>query len=834
MFKGRKEKESKKKAKEEDKARTSTEAEVEKRKSLSTEKRSTANEPEQKKTEEDESRKGDDDAVKREEEERRKRKDEDKKKEDVKQRRDDDRKKKKEQAEKKKLDEERRRMEEAEDEESEIQSLESVPMDSSVDYKEIYKLFPFGNFPEVFTSYDKLQGYARELNIQIVTPEIVLLGYQGQGKSSLIEGFLGQSVSHLGYDILSNFATKRPVYLRIINNPKFDKPKVTIKRDSLLKGQDYDHDVTVSVSDLSGELEKRNKISKYSEDPIYVQYEYKYCCNMTLIDTPGLIKDEEDSQCGDVQAIVYNTVKYPHRLILCVEEAKDWDKLDMFEFIKQVDPEFSRTTFVYTKFYFHLQRFTSTRQVNRYLGGSLPDAKCFFTTSLSPKVRAKFKDPAKFQEKIYQAVRRDLRSLEQLQYDRRYESSVGILQLRQYLLNLTWKKYQDAIPQILKRLRANKVDTQLRLAQVQAQLQGLNSVKLRSIASNYVIDFLQAVDKLLAGTSEGNPAVNGQTLEEEKAQSGDGDWLDSNKKTIRLDPEEWNIPYWDSKLYGGQQFERLLAEFKAVADHQKLPDISMDDIATAAGINKLNNIPNYAWAASDLAQQKAREELVPLIEQTCRRAVYVLLRLTDIVEKIVDSRRNAKWQTGSHDPTSVDVNDIDMYPFFTYHVKDLYNKFVELCSKRMLTKCLDEFYGTRTIYWEYTEYADRNLPMDRTDAEETKKAVEQLTKELFTRLRDRITKNILLKFYNFLLVPMQTELWNEIQGKVSTLGDDQLEQIFEVSATKSKLEEEEKALKKQIDAYSSQETAFIDAATHFSHPIYAQGAGSSSGSEKHK
>jgi len=44
--------------------------------------------------------------------------------------------------------------------------------------------------------------------------------------------------------------------------------------------------------------------------------------------------------------------------------------------------------------------------------------------------------------------------------------------------------------------------------------------------------------------------------------------------------------------------------------------------------------------------------------------------------------------------------------------------------------------------------------MDRTDADETKKAVDNLASQLFTRLRDRITKNVLLKFYNFLLVPM--------------------------------------------------------------------------------
>jgi hypothetical protein len=73
-------------------------------------------------------------------------------------------------------------------------------------------------------------------------------------------------------------------------------------------------------------------------------------------------EQEEDADAtGEVQAMINNLVKHPDRFILCVEEAKDWDKLDMMDFIKKFDPEFSRTTFVYTKLHFHLQRFTSAR-----------------------------------------------------------------------------------------------------------------------------------------------------------------------------------------------------------------------------------------------------------------------------------------------------------------------------------------------------------------------------------------------------------------------------------------------------------------------------------------
>jgi arginine repressor len=107
-----------------------------------------------------------------------------------------------------------------------------------------------------------------------------------------------------------------------------------------------------------------------------------------------------------------------------------------------------------------------------------------------------------------------------IQYSSRYDANIGIHALRRHVLNLTWKSYQESIPRILKHLRAKKIDAEKRIKEVDSQLNSLDSSKLRSIASNYVVNFLQVVERLIAGTSEGNPSVNGQTLEEEKNANG--------------------------------------------------------------------------------------------------------------------------------------------------------------------------------------------------------------------------------------------------------------------------------------------------------------------------
>jgi len=230
----------------------------------------------------------------------------------------------------------------------------------------------------------------------------------------------------------------------------------------------------------------------------------------------------------------------------------------------------------------------------------------------------------------------------------------------------------------------------------------------------------------------------------------------------------------------------------------------------------LNNIPNYAWAASDLAQQKSQDAFVPLIDVLTGRAIYIMRRLTDITEKILEGRKK-KWL----EDMGQSVDDLDRYPYFTYHVKDLYYKFIENTSKICKEKCMDEFYSTRTIYWELTsEYADRAMPLERNEFDESKTAVVvHLATELFNELRDRITKNVMLKFYNFFLVPMQNELWNEIQGKVNCLADTSLEQIFEVTSTKAKLSETSKQLTEELAKLGEKDKQFMQYAASFSRRV---------------
>ena len=85
---------------------------------------------------------------------------------------------------------------------------------------------------------------------------------------------------------------------------------------------------------------------------------------------------------------------------------------------------------------------------------------------------------------------------------------------------------------------------------------------------------------------------------------------------------------------------------------------------------------------------------------------------------------------------------------FAKQSEDIYYKFVDEIAKRCKAKCMDEFYSTRTIYWDYQEYPDEGLPLLRSDDPLTESQVSNVAKKLFENIGKRITQNVLLKVTN--------------------------------------------------------------------------------------
>lgn len=436
-------------------------------------------------------------------------------------------------------------------------------------------------------------------------------------------------------------------------------------------------------------------------------------------------------------------------------------------------------------------------------------------------------------------------------YDRTFAPRVGLHALRKACVDGAWKTFQEDVPVILRTLRARKTALNAQSSELRTRLEGLRPDRLRALANTYVVELLQVIDSLIVGSSEGNPNINGQTMEEEKAAMGLGEWKNSENDDLPVFAD--GVPYHDARVYGGQQFKRLLSAFGEVAHATTIAAASADVIASAAGINRLNNVPNFAWAACELATQEVRRSLQPLVKQLRKRAQFIVERLPMIAkvgaqhrvgacshppvpQQVMDNRRATKWNASA----ALLATDVEQYPHFAYAVQDLFRSFVEDTAQACQTKCLDEFLDTRTVYWHLAEDKQGALPMDRfADAANNYQAVHALAGEVFETLRDRIVSNVQLKasfwqrmfffsppwlilhpsqFFNFFLVPLQTTLVAGVQERTNVLSDEELEQRFEVAATKDKLADDLKGIAASLEALREMESALLENATRFSHP----------------
>eukprot|EP01133_Synstelium_polycarpum_P002498 gene2498-2844_t len=697
----------------------------------------------------------------------------------------------------------------------------------------------------MYKAYNKIMILARDLNTQIEVPEFTFIGGDLQGKAALMEAFLGHPLGDIS-------GLLRPLIVSLVNNPDFEKPRVTVKRDRFLTG--FEVDKVVELGQVPAEITRRNVAST---TPIKITYEYRHCLNMGLIATPGVTTTVDEALLAFTKPV--------HRILVFVEACNDHPTI--IELAKRLDPKLDRSVFVFNRLADHLVTFSAARDLNRFLNAPNQDAATFFAT-LPAAGTCPSKDS--IAAACEQNHRNDVEVLERLQYDKRFERNIGLSSFRHYVSELTWRRYQEAIPEVLKRLRAFRKSSEDQLGKLRTQLDNMNAGKLRVIASNYVMEFLQSIEKLVVGTLEGNPSLNGQTLIEEKAANETGEWIGADHRAITLDPATIKVPFHESKVYGGQQFERLLAEFRAVTESVELGELSFDEIATSLGANHPANVSVFAWAASDIAQKKSREVLHPLVEQLFRRAVYILRRLVDIVDRMIENKRKIQLRRAASSPTfesapitlnslrpigggsimantasshssshsnhssgsshhssssssSQSLVNIDDHPYFTHSIKEMYFRFIDQIVHTCKSKCVDEFYNTRLIYWELQGNEDLKALAEssdpKTSQEETKKIVSNLAAKLFKDIRSRITKNIMLKCYNYFLIPMQTDLWGEVQGKITILSDSMLEELFEVAVTKDRLKEDERHLGQITNQFLQQEEGFLLAANTFSHPI---------------
>ncbi|XP_030023594.2 dynamin-1-like protein isoform X5 [Manduca sexta] len=194
----------------------------------------------------------------------------------------------------------------------------------------------------------------------IQLPQIIVLGTQSSGKSSVIESLVGRSFLPRGPGIV----TRRPLILQLVYTPKDSKEhrsaeEGTINLEEWGKFLHTKDKIYTDFDQIRQEIERETDRMAGSNkgicpEAINLKIYSTKVVNLTLVDLPGITKVPIGDQPEDIENQIRNLIiKYianPNSIILAVTAANtDMATSEAIKMSKEVDPDGRRTLAVVTK-----------------------------------------------------------------------------------------------------------------------------------------------------------------------------------------------------------------------------------------------------------------------------------------------------------------------------------------------------------------------------------------------------------------------------------------------------------------------------------------------------
>ncbi|KAH8267442.1 hypothetical protein KR018_002347 [Drosophila ironensis] len=193
----------------------------------------------------------------------------------------------------------------------------------------------------------------------IQLPQIVVLGSQSSGKSSVIESVVGRSFLPRGTGIV----TRRPLVLQLIYCPLDDREHRSAENGTssaeewgrFLHSKKCYTDFDEIRQEIENETERAAGNNKgICPEPINLKIFSTNVVNLTLVDLPGITKVPVGDQPEDIEAqikeLVLKYIENPNSIILAVTAANtDMATSEALKLAKDVDPDGRRTLAVVTK-----------------------------------------------------------------------------------------------------------------------------------------------------------------------------------------------------------------------------------------------------------------------------------------------------------------------------------------------------------------------------------------------------------------------------------------------------------------------------------------------------
>ncbi|XP_029455891.1 dynamin-1-like protein isoform X2 [Rhinatrema bivittatum] len=208
---------------------------------------------------------------------------------------------------------------------------------------------------------NKLQDVFNTVGADIIQlPQIVVVGTQSSGKSSVLESLVGRDLLPRGTGVV----TRRPLILQLVHVSAEDRQK-TIGDENGIEADEWGKflhtknkmytDFDEIRQEIENETERISGNNKgISPEPIHLKIYSPNVVNLTLVDLPGMTKVPVGDQPKDIELqireLILRYISNPNSIILAVTAANtDMATSEALKISREVDPDGRRTLAVITK-----------------------------------------------------------------------------------------------------------------------------------------------------------------------------------------------------------------------------------------------------------------------------------------------------------------------------------------------------------------------------------------------------------------------------------------------------------------------------------------------------
>uniref|UniRef100_A0A8C8SU39 Dynamin-1-like protein n=1 Tax=Pelusios castaneus TaxID=367368 RepID=A0A8C8SU39_9SAUR len=208
---------------------------------------------------------------------------------------------------------------------------------------------------------NKLQDVFNAVGADIIQlPQIVVVGTQSSGKSSVLESLVGRDLLPRGTGIV----TRRPLILQLVHVSPEDRRQTSGDENGIdaeewgkflhTKNKIYT-DFDEIRQEIENETERISGNNKgISPEPIHLKIFSPNVVNLTLVDLPGMTKVPVGDQPKDIELqireLILRFISNPNSIILSVTAANtDMATSEALKIARDVDPDGRRTLAVITK-----------------------------------------------------------------------------------------------------------------------------------------------------------------------------------------------------------------------------------------------------------------------------------------------------------------------------------------------------------------------------------------------------------------------------------------------------------------------------------------------------